>query len=79
MQRFDVFAVLCRDPETDRIRVLGTNETAEGAWDIASEAVDAISLSYSLHPARFKRGIQDLFDSIDVVPAVIMFDLASLG
>lgn len=79
MTRFDLFAVLCRDPDDGSVQVLGTNATEEGAWHVATEAVDALSLSYSLHPERFKQGLQDMFDSIIVVPAVVMFDLAALN
>jgi hypothetical protein len=72
--RLDVWAVMARHPDTDEWNPLGTNATEEGAWNVANEAVDAITLSHSFAHDRTRRAALEMCESICVIPATLVFD-----
>lgn len=77
--RLDVWAVMARHPDDGRWQPIGTNPTEEGAWNVATEAVDALTLSHSFGPEHMRRAAHELCESIRVIPATLQFEEDDLG
>lgn len=74
MTRLDLFAVLARHPETGELLPFGINGTEDGAYKVAAEAVDAVTLSHSILPPAKRLAAVALCETIRVVPAVLLFE-----
>lgn len=74
----EVFITILRDPNTGQWVPIGCNVTEDGAYMVAAEAVDAVSMSMQFSPDHQRRAAIEMMDSIRVVPASLLIDKGHL-
>lgn len=69
-----IFAVMYQNPSDGVWSCFGVSNTEEDAYDVAAAAVDAIQLSYSFHDQHVQRAVEEVMNSIRIIPAVLGYE-----